>query len=194
MVKGNYINGNRCGLWQFFYLDNFASQLVRLEQDGKEPSPGRVYEVIPNEGQAYLVGQFIKGQRVGIQMTFSKDGNVAQSYDFGLEGILKVSLLMHHMDTAAVDHNAMFLGGAAVFDYLFGTLQAWRESELYFSTEDSTTVPLVFHIDGEGSCFQWEIQHDDCKNKWKMQLQEFVEKHDIHWLSSKNMANLNPVK
>lgn len=157
MAKGNYINGNRHGLWQFFYLDTFASQLVRLEHDGKEPSPGRAYEVIPNEGQAYLLGQFKKGQRVGIWVTFSKDGDVTQSYDFGLEGIPKDSLLMHTMDTSTVDHHAMFLGGAEVFDYLFGTLQAWRESELYLSTEDSTTVPLIFHIDGEGNCIQWEI-------------------------------------
>ena len=76
--RGDIVEGQREGLWQYFFADG-TLQAEATFVAGKEDGPYRVYR---ENGVPYYIGQYKEGVRTGTWEVYDPEGNLVQKQEY----------------------------------------------------------------------------------------------------------------
>ncbi len=76
--RGDIVNGQRDGLWQYFY-DNGNIQTEATYVDGREDGDYRVYR---DNGAPYYIGRYSHGVRTGTWEVYDAEGNLVEKKEY----------------------------------------------------------------------------------------------------------------
>jgi TonB family protein len=108
--RGHYANGKKNGVWVYYYLDTIPDATNVLPFGSERKKDSIVVDIDHGQQKVRLAGSYLNDKRVGEWISFDKNGNVYQQYNFSKR---KLILDRSFKDTVEYSINRMplYIGG-----------------------------------------------------------------------------------
>lgn len=178
--RGYYVNGKKNGLWTYYFLDHDPN-ITNLEIFGKKKKVDSIAINIDLQTlKSNLIGQYLNDKRIGEWTSFDFLGNIYQKYDFSQSRLIFDASIK---DSLEYNRNRvpLFIGGLPCFNNFLLSEKKFRGIYPYMK-KDSISAIVSFNINKFGDVSEPMIVQNNGRKQFGKEIIRLINLLDMKWI------------